>query len=88
MHAAVIAINDAIDHMKADLTLGSLKNPVALLSNIVDDLMESYQQVLHDAKVTKAQAALSKVIEIKFLHDCRISEQDLKSIVKLIDLYF
>ena len=38
-----------------------MKNPVAHLNSIVDDLMDSYQDLLYEAKVAKTQAAHNKV---------------------------
>ena len=61
VHAAVIAINDAIEHRKAPATLSALKNPAAHLSSIVDGLMDAYQDVLLDAKSAKAEIARNRV---------------------------
>lgn len=61
MHAAVIAINEAIDHESAELTLRSLKNPEAHLTNVSDNLSEFYQSVLYEAKQNKAETARNKV---------------------------
>jgi hypothetical protein len=61
VHAAIIVINNCIDRQVPIATVNSLKNPVAHLVNIVDDLMDSYQDVLLEAKTAKAQAAHNKV---------------------------
>lgn len=61
MHAAVIAINDAIDHQVADGTLEALRNPSAHLVDVAPDNSESYQSALYQAKSTKAAQALAKV---------------------------
>ena len=61
VHAAVIAINEAIDHQVASETVVALKNPAAHLNNIYTNLTETYQDVMFDAKQTKAEVARNKV---------------------------
>ncbi|XP_058972434.2 ras GTPase-activating-like protein IQGAP1 [Pocillopora verrucosa] len=60
LHAAVIAINDAIDHKDANGTLEALHNPSAHLVDISPDNAEEYQEALYQAKATKAAQALAK----------------------------
>ena len=61
VHAAIIAINEAIDREIAVETTASLRNEAANLVNISDALTDTYQRVLKDAKVEKLQAAIFKV---------------------------
>ena len=61
MHAAVIAINDAVDHQVVDNTLEALRNPSAHLVEVTPDNSELYQPALYQAKSTKATQALAKV---------------------------
>lgn len=61
VHAAVIAINDAIDHQVADNTLQALRNPSAHLVDVSSDNAEEYQSALYQGKTTKAGQALAKV---------------------------
>ncbi|KAK3731414.1 hypothetical protein QZH41_003596 [Actinostola sp. cb2023] len=60
LHAAVIAINEAIDHHNAPGTMKALKNPNAHLVDIDDDNGDEYQSLLYGAKDTKAKQALAK----------------------------
>ncbi|PFX34390.1 Ras GTPase-activating-like protein IQGAP1 [Stylophora pistillata] len=60
LHAAVIAINDAIDHQDANGTLEALRNPSAHLVDISADNAEGYQEALYQAKSSKAAQALAK----------------------------
>ena len=64
MHAAVIAINDAIEHQDANTTLEALRNPSAHLVEVTSDHAEDYQSALYQAKSTKAAQALAKVCQI------------------------
>ena len=66
VHAAVIAINDAIDHQVADHTLEALRNPSAHLVDVTTDYAEDYQSALYQAKSTKAVQALAKVCYYNF----------------------
>ena len=61
VHAAVIAINEAIEHQVPENTLHALNNPAAHLNNMYDDLADMYQNVLYDAKQNKAEIARNKV---------------------------
>lgn len=53
LHAAVIAINEAIDRGQASVTMGALNNPNAMLKNIVDTVAQDYQDELSRAKAHK-----------------------------------
>lgn len=60
LHAAVIAINDAIDHQVAESTLEALCNPSAHLVDVKADNAGPYQSALYEAKTSKAARALAK----------------------------
>ena len=61
VHAAIIAINDAVDRCIATTTLSCLLNPAAHMSNIIHDLSDDYQSALFGAKQTKKEIAFNKV---------------------------
>ena len=65
VHAAIIAINEAIDQKVAADTMAALNNPSACLVNLDDDYMEEYQTLLFEAKETKAENAHNKVYSFK-----------------------
>uniref|UniRef100_A0AAQ5XAQ2 IQ motif containing GTPase activating protein 2 n=1 Tax=Amphiprion ocellaris TaxID=80972 RepID=A0AAQ5XAQ2_AMPOC len=50
LHAAVIAINEAVDRGQASVTVGALNNPNAMLRNIQEALAQDYQDTLRQAK--------------------------------------
>ena len=62
MHAAIIAINEAIDKEDAEETMKALRNPSAMLVNLAEDLPGNYQATLYEAKMTKAEIAKNKVL--------------------------
>ncbi|TFK15819.1 PC4 and SFRS1-interacting protein [Platysternon megacephalum] len=60
LHAAVIAINEAIEKGVADQTLITLRNPNAMLMNVDEDLAQEYQKELLEAKRRKEENARLK----------------------------
>ncbi|XP_074808801.1 ras GTPase-activating-like protein IQGAP2 isoform X2 [Natator depressus] len=60
LHAAVIAINEAIEKGVADQTLVTLRNPNAMLMNVDEDLAQEYQKELLEAKRRKEENARLK----------------------------
>lgn len=66
MHAAVIAINEAIDHRIPADTFTALKNPNAMLVNLEEPLASTYQDILYQAKQDKMANAKNRV-KMKYL---------------------
>ncbi|XP_059195853.1 ras GTPase-activating-like protein IQGAP3 [Centropristis striata] len=56
-HAAVIAINEAVDRGQLEVTAAALRNPNALLTDLQEALMNVYQEVLQHARRSKQQEA-------------------------------
>ena len=61
MHAAIIAINEAIESQVTADIMAALGNPAAMLIGITDDLGDNYAAHLFEAKQTKAKNAKNKV---------------------------
>lgn len=61
MHAAVIAINEAIDKGQAEGTMSALHNPNAMLRNTNEELAQDYQDTLSQAKRRKENLASGHV---------------------------
>ncbi|NWU02090.1 IQGA1 protein, partial [Urocynchramus pylzowi] len=61
LHAAVIAINEAIDRQVPADTLTAMKNPNAMLINLDDQLESTYQDTLYRAKQDKMENAKNRV---------------------------
>lgn len=62
VHAAVIAINEAIIRENAEVTLAALMNAEAHLIGVSETMSECYQSVLFEAKQNKAETARNKVL--------------------------
>ncbi|XP_075397308.1 ras GTPase-activating-like protein IQGAP2 [Tenrec ecaudatus] len=60
LHAAVIAINEAIEKGIPDQTIVTLRNPNAVLTLVDDDLAQDYQKELWEAKKRKEENAKLK----------------------------
>ncbi|XP_061700605.1 ras GTPase-activating-like protein IQGAP3 [Syngnathoides biaculeatus] len=69
VHAAVIAINEAVDRRDLEATAQALRNPNAQLADLQEALMSVYQETLLHAKREKAQQKASRV--------CGSKEKDL-----------
>uniref|UniRef100_A0A8C2YLA3 IQ motif containing GTPase activating protein 3 n=1 Tax=Chinchilla lanigera TaxID=34839 RepID=A0A8C2YLA3_CHILA len=57
VHAAVLAINEAVERGVAEDTFAALQNPSALLGNLREPLAAIYQELLAQAKMEKAANA-------------------------------
>ncbi|NXB80128.1 IQGA2 protein, partial [Donacobius atricapilla] len=60
LHAAVIAINEAVEKGIAEQTMATLRNPNAMLLNVDEELAQDYQNELFDAKRKKESNARLK----------------------------
>ncbi|ERE81588.1 ras GTPase-activating-like protein IQGAP2 [Cricetulus griseus] len=60
LHAAVIAINEAIEKRVAEQTIITLRNPNAVLTFVDDNLSQEYQKELWEAKKKKEENAKLK----------------------------
>jgi len=67
VHAAVIAINEAVDRGQASVTLGALNNPNAMLKNTKETLAQDYQDALSQAKDRKQHQASGRVRSLNYL---------------------
>nr|XP_010593139.1 ras GTPase-activating-like protein IQGAP3 isoform X2 [Loxodonta africana] len=60
VHAAVLAINEAVERGVVEDTLTALQNPSALLENLREPLAVIYQELLAQAKMEKAANARNR----------------------------
>ncbi|KAM9511306.1 ras GTPase-activating-like protein IQGAP3 [Salvelinus alpinus] len=60
VHAAVIAINEAVESGHVEVTAQALRNPSAMLTNLQAHLMPVYQEMLRQARAQKAALAYTK----------------------------
>lgn len=61
VHAAVIAINEAIDQGVPEGTIVAMQNPNAMLVNLDHDTAQSYHDMLYQAKGQKVSNSRKRV---------------------------
>ncbi|XP_060116396.1 ras GTPase-activating-like protein IQGAP1 [Heteronotia binoei] len=61
LHAAVIAINDAVDRQVPAETFAAMKNPNAMLVHLEEPLAPVYQDTLFQAKQAKTESARNRI---------------------------
>lgn len=76
VHAAVFAINEAVDKGEATVTMGALKNPNAMLRNTGEELAQDYQVTLSWAKASKEDQASGRVRNSESLPVVVLSTQE------------
>uniref|UniRef100_A0A4W5MG50 IQ motif containing GTPase activating protein 2 n=1 Tax=Hucho hucho TaxID=62062 RepID=A0A4W5MG50_9TELE len=76
LHAAVFAINEAVDKGEAAVTIGTLRNPNAMLRNTGEELAQDYQDTLSRAKASKELQASGRVRNLQTLPDVALSTQE------------
>ncbi|XP_075580361.1 ras GTPase-activating-like protein IQGAP3 [Pelecanus crispus] len=64
VHAAVLAINEAVDRGVAAQTMVALRNPSAMLLDLREGLAGAYQEVLHRAKLEKGSNARNRCLQV------------------------
>lgn len=61
MHAAVVAINKAVERGDVAVTADALRNPAALLTDLQEALVSVYQELLRQNRRRKAERAAHRV---------------------------
>uniref|UniRef100_A0A8C1CI31 IQ motif containing GTPase activating protein 2 n=1 Tax=Cyprinus carpio carpio TaxID=630221 RepID=A0A8C1CI31_CYPCA len=85
LHAAVFAINEAIDKGHAEGTMAALQNPNALLRNTQKPLAETYQDTLSKAKRKKEDQRSSVATEERDVYEELLTQQEIQSSVDLVN---
>lgn len=83
VHAAVIAINEAVDRGCVEVTGQALRNPNAMLNGLQDELVPVYQEMLRQARAQKAAQARTIVRtsdENKLMHDELLFSDSMSSV--------
>ncbi|KAL9823233.1 ras GTPase-activating-like protein IQGAP3 isoform 1-T1 [Geothlypis trichas] len=64
VHAAVLAINEAVERGVVAQTMETLQNPHAMLVGLRQELAGAYQEVLHQAKLEKGSRARNRCPQV------------------------
>ncbi|XP_064867704.1 ras GTPase-activating-like protein IQGAP2 isoform X1 [Oncorhynchus nerka] len=89
LHAAVFAINEAVDKGEATVTMGALKNPNAMLRNTEEELAQDYQVTLSRAKASKEDQASGRrssvATEERDVYEELLTQQEIQSCIDLVN---
>ncbi|XP_039973636.1 ras GTPase-activating-like protein IQGAP3 isoform X2 [Xiphias gladius] len=87
VHAAVIAINEAVDRGDVVVTAGALRNPNAMLSDLQEALMRVYQEMLHQAKRKKAERAAGRGgLEEKDIYEEYLTQREIQDNINIVNV--
>ncbi|NWH16681.1 IQGA3 protein, partial [Grus americana] len=88
VHAAVLAINEAVDRGLAAQTMVALCNPSAMLLDLREGLADAYQEVLHRAKLEKGSNARNRVIpEGEDIYDRCLTQAEIQGNINKVNVH-
>ncbi|NXD31824.1 IQGA3 protein, partial [Spelaeornis formosus] len=87
VHAAVLAINEAVDRGVVAQTMETLQNPHAMLVGLREELAGAYQDVLHQAKLEKGSNARNRVIlEGEDVYDWCLTQAEIQGNINKVNV--
>ncbi|KAF3695882.1 Ras GTPase-activating-like protein IQGAP1 p195 [Channa argus] len=90
LHAAVIAINEAVDRGQASVTVGALKNPNAMLKNTQEALAQDYQDTLSKAKARKQDQSSGRrssvSTEERDVYEELLTQQEIQGCINVVNI--
>uniref|UniRef100_A0A8C5UCF7 IQ motif containing GTPase activating protein 1 n=1 Tax=Malurus cyaneus samueli TaxID=2593467 RepID=A0A8C5UCF7_9PASS len=87
LHAAVIAINEAIDRQVPADTLAAMKNPNAMLINLDDQLESTYQATLYRAKQDKMENAKNRVAQERDVYEELLTQAEIQGNINKVNAH-
>uniref|UniRef100_A0A8C6BEQ8 IQ motif containing GTPase activating protein 3 n=1 Tax=Monodon monoceros TaxID=40151 RepID=A0A8C6BEQ8_MONMO len=88
VHAAVLAINEAVEQGVVKDTLAALQNPSALLGNLREPLAAIYQELLAQAKMEKAANARNRNDgESQDIYDCYLTQAEIQGNINHVNVH-
>uniref|UniRef100_A0A8C4V545 IQ motif containing GTPase activating protein 2 n=1 Tax=Falco tinnunculus TaxID=100819 RepID=A0A8C4V545_FALTI len=90
LHAAVIAINEAIEKGIAEQTIEKLRNPNAMLLNVDEELAQEYQNELSEAKRRKESNARLKngtISEERDVYEELLTQAEIQGNINKINIH-
>ncbi|XP_047559972.1 ras GTPase-activating-like protein IQGAP3 [Lutra lutra] len=88
VHAAVLAINEAVERGVVEDTLAALQNPSALLGNLREPLAAIYQELLAQAKAEKAASAQTREGgESWDVYDCFLTQAEIQGNINHVNVH-
>ncbi|CAK6439514.1 unnamed protein product [Pipistrellus nathusii] len=88
VHAAVLAINEAVERGVVEDTLAALQNPCALLENLREPLAVIYQGLLAQAKMEKAANARNcDDGQSQDIYDCYLTQAEIQGNINHVNVH-
>ncbi|KAM3614911.1 uncharacterized protein V6R79_020748 [Siganus canaliculatus] len=85
VHAAVIAINEAVDRGVVEATAAALRNPNALLCELQGALMRLYQEMLLQAKRSKEEQAARRDQGPEDVYDQFLTQSEIQDNIRTVN---
>ncbi|NWZ45088.1 IQGA3 protein, partial [Brachypodius atriceps] len=87
VHAAVLAINEAVDRRVVAQVMETLHNPHAMLVGLREELADAYQEVLYQAKLEKGSNARNRVIpEGEDVYDWCLTQAEIQGNINKVNV--
>ncbi|KAJ3604708.1 hypothetical protein NHX12_029448 [Muraenolepis orangiensis] len=90
LHAAVIAINEAVDKGQASVTMGALMNPNAMLKNTQETLAQDYQDTMSRAKAHKEHQSSGRRASVssveRDVYEELLTQQEIQGCTDLVNV--
>ncbi|XP_045673127.1 ras GTPase-activating-like protein IQGAP3 isoform X3 [Phyllostomus hastatus] len=91
VHAAILAINEAVERGVVEDTLAALQNPSALLGNLREPLAAIYQELLAQAKMEKAANARNCYLQDdgknQDIYDCYLTQAEIQGNINHVNVH-
>uniref|UniRef100_A0A3B4A6C2 Uncharacterized protein n=1 Tax=Periophthalmus magnuspinnatus TaxID=409849 RepID=A0A3B4A6C2_9GOBI len=89
VHAAVIAINEAVDRGQVEGTAKALKNPNAMIEYLHEALVSVYQELLQQSKRQKALNAKNRGrAEEKDIYEEYLTQKEIQQNINMVNLHW
>uniref|UniRef100_A0A4W6DJ14 IQ motif containing GTPase activating protein 3 n=1 Tax=Lates calcarifer TaxID=8187 RepID=A0A4W6DJ14_LATCA len=85
VHAAVIAINEAVDRGDVGVTAAALRNPNAMLTDLQEVLTSVYQEMLRQAKRRKAERAAGRVRDTD-MYEEYLTQREIQDNINIVNV--
>ncbi|XP_049619468.1 ras GTPase-activating-like protein IQGAP2 [Syngnathus scovelli] len=90
LHAAVFAINEAIDRGQASVTMSALTNPNAVLRNTQEAMAQDYQDTLSQAKTSKQDRSSASYSTLhtqeRDVYEELLTQQEIQSCIDFVNI--
>uniref|UniRef100_A0A8C8SIM1 IQ motif containing GTPase activating protein 3 n=1 Tax=Pelusios castaneus TaxID=367368 RepID=A0A8C8SIM1_9SAUR len=85
VHAAVLAINEAVERGVVEQTLMALRNPNAMLLNLRETLAAVYQEMLYQVKMEKVRNAKNRGSESEDIYDRCLTQAEIQGNINKVN---